>query len=196
MFVSMVWSTFALSTFAQFGVEGTNQLDFAASANGASVGFAALTLASDVEFGITPPAVAISVSFAELVNAAIQSAASDLFLLVIGTPRFEPPRNVGMNLPFVWLGIGYALIESFKPGFPSFGSSAYGHSHPLPMNWPTEPFAKTRACCGCASSPLLFARESVREAFFQALRPASDRFESSVPTHLPPRVAAIWPPKS
>ena len=36
--LSMLWRTFALSTFAQFGVAGTNQLAFAASANGASVG--------------------------------------------------------------------------------------------------------------------------------------------------------------
>src|SRR5215213_8325038 len=98
--LSMFWRMFALSTFAQFGVEGTNQLYFAASANGASVGLAAFTRASDVAFGITPPAVAISVSFAVLVNAAIQSLASALFLLVIGTPRFEPPRKVGMYLPF------------------------------------------------------------------------------------------------
>src|SRR5829696_5665552 len=40
------------------------------------------------------------------VYAAIQSLASDLFLLVTGTPRLEPPRNVGMYLPLVWLGIG------------------------------------------------------------------------------------------
>src|SRR5215210_6778027 len=100
----MFCSTFALSTFAQFGVDGTNQLYFAASANGASVGFAALTFAREVVFGITPPAVAISVSFDVLVNAAIQSLARTLFLLVTGTPRFEPPRNVGMYWPLTWLG--------------------------------------------------------------------------------------------
>ena len=33
---SMFWSTSAFSTFAQFGVVGTNQLNFAAFANGAS----------------------------------------------------------------------------------------------------------------------------------------------------------------
>src|SRR5436190_4936650 len=87
--VSMFCSTFWLSTFAQFGVEGTNQLDFAASANGASVGFEAFTFARDVAFGITPPAVAINVSLAVLVYAAIHSVASVLFLLVTGTPRFE-----------------------------------------------------------------------------------------------------------
>ena len=36
---SIVWRMLALSTLAQFGLEGTNQLNFAASANGASVGF-------------------------------------------------------------------------------------------------------------------------------------------------------------
>ena len=104
--LSMLWSTFALSTFAQFGVAGTNQLAFAASANGASVGLEALILASVVVFGITPPLTAIVVMLLELVKAAIQSAASALSLLVTGTPRTEPPRKVGMNCPFVWLGIG------------------------------------------------------------------------------------------
>ena len=57
---SMFWRTFALSTFAHFGDAGTNQLDFAASANGASCGlFGVWIVASDVVFGITLPAVAI-----------------------------------------------------------------------------------------------------------------------------------------
>src|SRR5919109_1544456 len=94
--LSMFWRTFWLSTFAQFGVDGTNQLYFAASANGARVGFDALIFASVVVFGMTPPCDAISVSLAELVYAAIQSVARSLFLLVTGTPRLEPPRKVGM----------------------------------------------------------------------------------------------------
>ena len=53
---SMFWSTFALSTFTHFGDVGTNQLDFAASANGASCGLLALIETSVVVFGITPPA--------------------------------------------------------------------------------------------------------------------------------------------
>src|SRR5215212_7296828 len=191
MLLSIDCSTFALSTFAQLGVEGTNQLYFAASANGASVGFAAFTFASEVEFGMTPAAVAISVSLAVLVYAAIHSCASDLFLLVTGTPRFEPPRNVGMYLPFVWLGIGYAPIEFFSAGLPSFGSSAYGHSHPLPMNEPTLPFANTSACCGCASSPVLFARERLSATFCHAVSPRNAAGESSAPIHLPFRVFAI-----
>ena len=42
METSMFWRTSAFSTFAQFGVVGTNQLNFAAFANGASCGFDAL----------------------------------------------------------------------------------------------------------------------------------------------------------
>ena len=53
-----------------------------------------------------PPLTAIVVMLAELVNAAIQSVASAFSLLVTGMPRTEPPRNVGMYCPFVWLGIG------------------------------------------------------------------------------------------
>ena len=104
--LSMFWSTFALSTFAQFGAAGTNQLAFAASANGASVGFAALTWRARSCSGSRRLDGHRASSFAVLVNAAIQSAASVLSLLVAGTPRSEPPRNVGMYWPFVWLGIG------------------------------------------------------------------------------------------
>src|SRR5687767_3304580 len=121
--LSMLWSTFALSTFAQLGVAGTNQLAFAASANGASVGFDALIRASVVVFGMTPPLTAIVVMLAVLVNAAIQAAASVFSLLVTGTPRTEPPRNVGMYWPLVRLGIGYAPILPAFAGLPTFGSS-------------------------------------------------------------------------
>src|SRR5690348_7088342 len=95
----------AFSTFAQFGVVGTNQLYFAASANGASCGFDALMLTSVVVFGMFP-ACAISRSEAEPVNALIQSDAREAFLLVAGMARSEPPRNVGMYRPLTWLGIG------------------------------------------------------------------------------------------
>jgi hypothetical protein len=59
------------------------------------------------------------------------------------------------------------------------------------MNEPTLPLAKTSACCGCASSPVLFARESVSAVVRQAASPWSACGESSVPTHLPPFVFAI-----
>src|SRR5215216_4353422 len=106
----MFWSTSAFSTFAQFGLVGTNQLNFAARANGASFGFAALSARSDVVLAMFP-ALAISRCAAVLVNALIQSAARPWFFVVTGTARSEPPRNVGMNLPLMWLGIGYAPIE-------------------------------------------------------------------------------------
>ena len=57
----MFWSTFAFSTFAQFGLVGTNQLDFAARANGASFGFDALKARSFVVLAMLP-ALAISLS--------------------------------------------------------------------------------------------------------------------------------------
>ena len=101
----MFWSTFAFSTFAQLGLVGTNQLDFAARANGASFGFDALKARSFVVLAMLP-ALAISLSAAVLVNALIQSAARLWFFVVTGMARSEPPRKPGMNLPGVWLGIG------------------------------------------------------------------------------------------
>src|SRR3954470_9255886 len=189
----MFWSTFAFSTFAQFGLVGTNQLSFAARANGASFGFDALKARSFVVLAMLP-ALAISLSEAVLVNALIQSTARLWFFVVTGTARSEPPRKVGMNLPGVWLGIGWAPTTSARPGFPSFSSSAYGHSQPLPMNEPTLPFAKTSACCGFASSVVLLARVSdfaIDATWFSAV---SALGEFSAPFHLPPERPAIFPP--
>src|SRR5919199_2723400 len=103
----MFCSTSAFSTLTQFGAVGTNQLDDAARANGASCGLSLLTPASDVVFGMLPT-FAIPVSALVLVNALIQSAASETFLLWAGIARSEPPRNSGISLPLTWLGIGYA----------------------------------------------------------------------------------------
>src|SRR2546423_14577643 len=147
----MFCSTFAFSTFAQFGAVGTNQLNFAARANGASFGFEALKASSFVVLAMLP-AFAISLSAGVPVNALIQSIARLWFFVVTGIARSEPPRNVGMNLPATWLGIGYAPTTGSSAGLPTLASSAYGHSQPLPMNDPTLPLAKTRACCGFASS--------------------------------------------
>jgi hypothetical protein len=66
--VHIVLSRLELSTLAQFGAAGTNQLYFAARANGASDGFFALTLSSVVELAMLP-AFAISVSEAVPVKA-------------------------------------------------------------------------------------------------------------------------------
>src|SRR3954470_6820880 len=119
----MFCRTFAFSTLAQFGLVGTNQLNFAARANGASFGFDALNASSFVVLAMLP-ALAISVCAAVLVKALIQSAARLWFLVVTGIARSEPPRNVGMNLPLMWLGMGYALIDEASAGLPSFSSSA------------------------------------------------------------------------
>src|SRR6266568_4961441 len=118
----MSCSTFAFSTFAQLGLVGTNQLYFAARANGASFGFEALDARSVVVLAIWPP-FTISFSAAVLVNALIQSTARLWFFVVTGTARSEPPRNVGMNLPGVWLGIAYAPTTGASDGSPSFSSS-------------------------------------------------------------------------
>src|SRR5207302_2784494 len=193
---SMFCRTSAFSTLAQFGVVGTNQLYFAAFANGASCGFDALIEASVVVFGITFPCVASERCALVEVNALIQSAPSDTFWLVIGIARSDPPRKLGMYLPAMWLGIGYAPIAGASAGLPSFGSSAYGHSQPLPMNDATLPFAKTSACCGFASSPVLFARDWAATVALSAFRPAIEALELSAPCHLPPLWTAILPPKS
>src|SRR5439155_14322823 len=118
---------------------------FAARANGASFGFEALKARSLVVLAMLP-AFAISLSAAVLVNALIQSTARLWFFVVTGTPRSEPPMNVGMNLPAMWLGIGYAPITEARDGLPSFSSSAYAHSQPVPMTEATSPFAKTTDC--------------------------------------------------
>src|SRR5256885_17176773 len=123
MLTSMFCSTFAFSTFAQLGLVGTNQLYFAARAKGASLGFAALKARSFVVLAMLP-AFAISLSAAVLVNAFIQSAARLAFLLDTGIARSEPPRNVGMNLPLMWLGMGDAPTTGARLGSPSFWSSA------------------------------------------------------------------------
>src|SRR5688572_204389 len=99
-----------------------------------------------------------------------------------------------MNLPLTWLGIGYAPILLAREGLPTLGSSAYGHSQPFPMNEPTRPFEKTRACCGLASSPVLFARERDRTIAFSLVRPWIACGELRVPCHLSPFRTAIFPP--
>ena len=99
-----------------------------------------------------------------------------------------------MYWPLTRLGMGYAPILPALAGFPSFGSSEYGHSHPLPMNEPTLPLAKTSACCGCASSPVVRPRELERHR--PPCRQAGSACgESREPTHLPssssPRTADV-----
>src|SRR6478672_7243235 len=191
----IVFRMLAFSTLTQFGAAGTNQLYFAALANGASAGFFALTPSSVVELAMLP-AFAISVSEAVPVNALTQSAASDLFLLCTGIPMSEPPRNVGMYRPTMWLGIGYAPIFFAKDAgaAPPFGLNTYGHSQPLPMNAAARPFANGTLGYGCASSFVLLAREKLSVMLLKAVRALIAWGELSTPCHLLPLWTAIWPP--
>src|SRR5690349_2642559 len=122
----MFCSTFAFSTLVQLGLVGTNQPEEAARANGASFGFDLLAVRSFVGLAIWPP-LTISVCAAVPVKALIQSTARLWFFVVTGMPRSEPPMNVGMIRPLMWLGIGYAPMSGARSGFPTFVSSAYGH---------------------------------------------------------------------
>src|SRR5581483_6105002 len=118
----MLRSTFPFSTFAQFFAVGTNHVRCAARAS-CVPGEPFTRLSRDVLFGMLP-AFTIPLSPAVLVNAAIQSSASDLFWLPAGIARSEPPRNAGIVLPATWLGIANAAITGFSFGLPAFGSSA------------------------------------------------------------------------
>jgi hypothetical protein len=100
----MFCSTFAFSTLAQFGLVGTNQLNFAARANGASFGFDALSASSFVVLAMLPALRSQSRPRAGERLDPVHGEA--LVLRRHGTARSEPPRNVGMYLPFEWLGIG------------------------------------------------------------------------------------------
>ena len=57
-------------------------------------------------------------------KSAIQSTARSWFELDAGIARSEPPRNAGIVLPLVWLGIGKAPMYGLSFGLPAFGSSA------------------------------------------------------------------------
>src|SRR5262245_18191961 len=120
--VSMLRSTFAFSTFAQFFAVGTNHVDFAAVAS--CVPGVPLTRRSRaVLFGMLP-AFTIPACAAVLVKSAIQASARSLFGLAAGIARSEPPRKAGIVLPATWLGIAKAEIVDFRSGLPAFGSRA------------------------------------------------------------------------
>src|SRR4051794_25061152 len=119
---SMVWSTFALSTFVQFFAVGTNQVTFADFAS-CEPGVPLTRLRSVVVFGRFPVAT-IAFICGVAVKSAIQSTARSLFPLADGIPRSEPPMNAGIVFPVVWLGIAKAPMYGFSLGLPAFGSSA------------------------------------------------------------------------
>src|SRR5882762_6368477 len=93
---SMFLRILPFSTSTQCLAVGTNQLRAAARS-------LMLEPSRAVVFGILPLACS---AFSELVlvKSLIQSAPSDLFELVTGTPRSEPPRKPGIDWPFTWPG--------------------------------------------------------------------------------------------
>ena len=107
------------STFAQFGLVGTNQLNFAALANGASCGFDALMLTSVVVLGMFP-ASAINRSALLPVNSLSQSAARDAFLLeaaaIDGARPFAVFREVTLPLlkPIFVILTSLSIIWDFQ----------------------------------------------------------------------------------
>jgi hypothetical protein len=189
---SMFCSTWAFSTLTQFGAVGTNQLEVAARANGASAGLLALMPTRDVVLGITPAELVSARIEVVDVNVRIQSTASVRLLLDAGIARSEPPRNVGMYLPFLWLGIGNAPRTGASAGSPIFGSEIRPHSQPFAMSAPTWPCENT--VHWLASVPDRFAFESARTVAFSFVRPAIACGELSVPTHRPFLKRAIAPP--
>src|SRR4051812_8639813 len=119
--VSMLRSTLAFSTFAQFFAVGTNQVDLAACASCAP-GVPLTIEKSDVAFGRFPD-LTMPASEALPVYAAIQSSARSLFWLAAGIARSEPPAKAGIVRPATWLGIAKAAMTDFSFGLPAFGSS-------------------------------------------------------------------------
>src|SRR5262245_21667965 len=122
MFVSIDCRTFALSTFVQFFAVGTNQVTFADCASD-EPGVPLTRFRRDVVFGRFPT---FTMPFicGVAVNAEIQSTARSLFWLSAGIARSEPPRNAGIVLFLVWLGIAKAPMYGLSFGLPAFGSSA------------------------------------------------------------------------
>jgi hypothetical protein len=151
-----------------------------------------LTLARIVVFAITPAPLARLRIELVLVNALSQSTASCLSDDVTGTARLEPPRKVGMTLPGMWLGIGYAPSCGARSGFPVLGSMMPPHSQPLPIIDATCPCAKTWSCV--SSLPVRSARDDARTSVLSRVSAFWEMLESSEPTHLPFLNRAIAPP--
>src|SRR5919197_940707 len=101
---SMLRRMFPFSTSTQCFAVGTNQLRAAARS---------FTLEPSrlVAFGMLPFACS-AFSEAVEVKSLIQSAASDLSLLVTGTARSEPPRKPGIAWPAAWPGITNCAVEA------------------------------------------------------------------------------------
>src|SRR5579872_616257 len=94
---SMLRRMFPFSTSTQCFAVGTNQLRAAARS-------LMLLPSRLVALGMFPFACS-AFSDVVLVKSLIQSAASAMFLLVVGTARSDPPRKPGIAWPLTWLGI-------------------------------------------------------------------------------------------
>src|SRR4051812_6871438 len=100
---SMLRRMLPFSTSTQCLAVGTNQLREAARS---------LTVVPRrfVALGMLPFACSVFSPLVE-VKSFSQSVASDLFPLVIGTARSEPPRNPGIEVPATWPGITNWPVE-------------------------------------------------------------------------------------
>ena len=142
----MVWSTLPFSTLTQFGAVGTNQLYFAALANGASAGLCAFTSQGGrvrrcSGLGDAPLR-------AVLVKAWIQSAAEATCCSSRDRDRevgaAEEGRHV-LALDVARHRVGAHLRRERLRRSPAFGLKTYGHSQPLPMNEATWPWRTGRS---------------------------------------------------
>src|SRR6266487_533295 len=148
------------STFAQFGLIGTNQVDLADAANGASFGSDEAASSSVVLFGMLP-ALTRPCSDWPSVNALTQAADQSWCWLLAVIARSDPPMKDCMAPPFE-PGIAKTPILSASAGSPplSLGAPTEPASQPRPYIIATCPWAITVYCCGLASSIVLSPRLS------------------------------------
>src|SRR5437763_8558283 len=168
---SMLRRIFPFSTSTQCFACGTNQLCAAARSF-------TLLPSRFVAFGMLPFACRER-SALVLVKSLIQSAASGTCLLVTGTARSEPPRKPGIALPLVWLGMTNCAVSAL------YLSPVQQLYHAGPMTEPAPPCENTVYGAGFASSDVGVALEAALQNALNAVRPLTEFFESSVPTHLP-----------
>ena len=174
MRVSIVRSTFAFSTSTQCLAVGMNQLPFAARS---------LTAVTEQVRRVGDVALRLERCPAScvLVNALIQSiAACPRVRWRAGIARSEPPRNAGIDLPLMTLGITNCFSclvlradATAEPGGPDDRGRLTLRVHVVRL--------------GPASSAVLLACDAARKKALYARSPARACGESSRPTHLPLR---------
>src|SRR6266540_1982151 len=181
----------ALSTLAQFGVFGTNQVFLAASpVDSFACACASSTFSSDVVFGMANLASAVWLCVS--VKILIHSAPRPTFADFCGTARSEPPRNDGVYLPASVPGSGNVASLDASAGLPVFLSITEPTSQPLPRIAPT---------CSCDmiaswsdSSLVAPPTEYCVDSFCHWVSPCCASELLSVPCHVPPCCSAILPP--